>query len=188
MANNLIDSSYFNNDINLPGKVLSGDYEVITQYIAKYEQEVLLMLLGYSLYKEFKAEIDAGTFSAKWLAFKDGAEYTVNFGSTDHTIKWNGLVNSDKTSLIAYYIYYQYMRDNISLTTDIGEVYGTSENSERTNPGNKITYAYNKFVDLYGKLMDGVFVPSAYRYLYENESDFDLWVFTPVEKINNYGI
>lgn len=184
----LIDKTYFTGDINLPSQVLDGDYATITGYITKYEKEVLIMLLGYDLYKELKAEIDEGVYSTKWDNFVNGAEYIVEYGSETYTVKWNGLVNTEKVSLIAYYIYYQFIRDNVTDTTIIGEVLSQSENSTRVTPADKMVSAYNSFVSLYGTLNDGEFHPSSYRYLYENESDYDKWLFTEVKPINTFGV
>lgn len=181
---NLIDKTYFVGDINLPPQALDGDYATIDGYISKYEKEVLLKLLGYDLYKELKAEIDADSYSEKWDKFVNGAEYKVD----DYTVKWNGLINDEKVSLIAYYIYFNFVRDNISDTTIIGEVLSVGENSQRVTPADKMANAYNSFVDLYGRLSDGAYHPSAYRFLTEHEDDYDLWLFTPVNKINTFGI
>ncbi len=182
---NLTDHTYFKGDINLPASVLEGNYEVINAYISQYEPEVLKMLLGYDLYKALKVQIDAETYSAPWKAFIEGAEYTVD---TDYKVKWNGLVNSEKKSFIAYYVFYQYMRDTVTSTSGVGEVLNSAENATRIAAIDKMSYAYNRFVDLYGTLRDGSFIPSAYRYLYENESSFDLWLFEPVTKVNSFGI
>ena len=182
---NLIDKTYFIGEIALPNKLTDGgDLSNISTYIAKYERQVLINLLGYDLYKALKTEIDAGSYTATWDAFVNGAEYTVD----GYTVKWNGLVNSELQSFIAYYIYFYYMRDLISSTTGIGEVFNNAENSERISPAAKQANAWSRFLELYGSVTDGSFHPSAYRYLIENEDDFDLWLFTMEESVNKFDI
>jgi len=180
----LIDKTYFINDISLPGSVLEGNYEVITQYIAKYEPEILLRLLGYDLYKALQAEIDAASYTTVWDNFVNGAEYVVE----GYTVKWNGLINSELTSFIAYYIYYQYMKNNVTTTTAIGETQSGAENGGKISPADKMTHAWNNYIRLYGSISDDLYSPSAYRYLLENEDDFDLWIFTTDNPTNSFGI
>jgi len=62
----LIDTTYFIGQISLPGSVLSGTLADINPYIVKYEREALIDLLGYTLYKELKVEIDAASYTTKW--------------------------------------------------------------------------------------------------------------------------
>lgn len=182
---NLIDKTYFVGDIMLPDKKLTGDLANIDVYIAKYEPEILLKMLGYDLYKPLQAQIDSGSpYDAPWADFIEGAEYTVG----DYTVKWNGLVNTQKDSLIAYYIYFFYMKDLVSSTTGVGEVLNNAENSDRMSPANKQANAWNRHLDLYGRTTDGLYVPSAYRYLTVKESLFDLWLFTPEISVNAFDI
>lgn len=184
-----IDNAYFVGDISLPGSVLSGSLANIDNYIDKYEKEVLIDLLGYTLYKELAAQKTADSLDLKWTAFVNGAEYTVSYNGADHTVKWNGIVNDDKISFLAYYVYFHFLRDNVTSTTLIGEVLNKNENSTRITPADKMVYAYNRFVRLYGSVNDGELVPSAYRYLEKHEDDFnDLWVFTQKDHINTFGI
>lgn len=144
------------------------------------------MLLGYELYKALKAQIDAGApYSAPWKDFIEGVEYT-NFSG--YTIKWNGLINPDKESFIAYYIYYKYVNDKISDSSGVGMVSSTVENSTKVSPIYKASSAYNKFVELYGMIGDNDFNPSAYNFLLTNEDDYDNWVFTPMKFGNAFGI
>lgn len=178
---NLIDNTYFIDDIMLPGKLIDGStLSIIDTYITKYEKEVLMALLGYDLYKD----LIANPSEAKWVAFTEGEEYTVG----EHTVKWNGLTNSDKISFIAYYVYFHVMRDLVTSTTTAGEILSTLENADRITPSDKMANAWQRFRELYGSLDDGEFVPSAYRYLTEKESDFDLWLFTSQGTINSFGI
>ena len=181
---NLIDKTYFVGDISLPSQKLDGTLSNIDSYITKYEKEILMQLLGYDLYKDFIAN----PTDARWVEFKDGAEYTVKSGASEYTVKWNGLVNTDLVSLIAYYIYFNYMRDLVTHTSGIGEVLSASENAARITPSDKMVHAWNEHIAIYGKLTDDALTPSAYRFLKENEDDYDLWIFRTKKTINSFGI
>lgn len=177
-----IDETYFTGAINLPGSVLDGTYSIITQYIEAHEKEVLIDLLGYTLYKELMENEDAT--SGKWYDFINGAEYTVS----GYTVKWNGLKNSDKISLLSYITYFHFVRDNVTSTSVIGEVLNTGENATRITPADKLVWAWNRGVELYGSVSDHYLAPSAYNYLKNHEDDFPLWVFTELGPINKFGI
>jgi len=101
----LIDSTYFINDINLN----IGVYSDLTQYIDRFEKEVLIGLLGYTLYSEMMAAyalLPGTPLPTKWDRLINGYTY----GYNGVTIRWNGLINSDKVSFIAYYVYCQYLK------------------------------------------------------------------------------
>ncbi len=178
----LIDKTYFVSDISLPGQVLDGTYANITNYIDKYERKALLGLLGYDLYKSLKAEIDAGAY-VEWDGLVNGAEFATVDG---YTVKWEGLINDNNESLLAYFVYVHFMRDNATHTASIGEVRSATENAARVSVAEKMAYAYNRYSELVGGPGQSRFAPSAYNYLYS--LDLDDWVFTPLITVNKFGI
>ena len=185
---NLIDSTYFINDINLPPNALSGAREDISQYIPKYEKQALILLLGYELYKDFIANPGA----TRWTRLKNGHEYDVSYKGLTTTIKWNGLTNTDLVSLLSYYIYFYYYKFHATQTTTIGESVTAKENAQGVQPVRKMVNAWNGFVDLYGKVIDSVINPTAYNFLYNFKDDavngYDGWIFTPIERMNILSI
>lgn len=181
----LIDSTYFINDISLPGNALSGAREDISQYLDKYQKQVLISLLGYPLWKLVQAEIDAEVYT-NYNGLVNGEEYDVEYLGETTTVKWNGLKNSDLVSLIAYYVYYFYMKDHVTHTTGIGESVSEKENAVSISPVRKMVDAWNHFCDLYGSINDCDIVPSAYNYLYEK--DYDGWLFTSLDKQNVFSL
>ena len=185
---NLIDKTYFIDEINLPSSMLTGDTEIITAYINKYEKDILIKLLGYNLYKALKEQIEAGTYSAPWKGLIEGAEYDVEYGNDTYLVKWGGLINAEKVSLIAYYVYYNIVRDTVTSTSGIGEMLNNVENGSRITPADKQIFAYNRMVELMGGSEDTLFSPTAYRYLEEHESDFDKWLFTELFPLNTFCI
>ena len=172
---NLIDRTYFVGEINLPPNVLQGVPASIDSYITRYEREVLEMLLGYDLYKLLKAEIDAAVYTTIWDNLVNGAEYV----SGSNTYKWRGLINDDKQSMIAYYVYYQFVKDNINTLESIGTVTGMSENSSRVPADGLLIKAWNNFVDQY---------ILATEFMLINHSDYPLWRISDVQHMNIFGI
>ena len=70
----LIDSSYFFDDLSIAQKSDVAVASSITRCINQYEPKLLADLLGYELYKNYKAGIIAAT--QKYLDIRDGKEYT----------------------------------------------------------------------------------------------------------------
>ena len=186
----LIDYTYFSGPISLPASALSGDFADIDDFIEKYEKEALIDLLGNTLYIELKAEIDATpqTFTTKWDRLVNGYAYTEDYAGDEHTVSWNGLVNTEKESLLAYYIYFKYVKFHVSHTASIGEVLLKGENSDRHQLNLKLVNAWNEFVRLRGD-MGSIIEPTAYNFLNKFEEDsYDKWLFKKYERMNFMGL
>lgn len=197
----LIDKTYFIEDINLTGSQLTN----LSSWITVYEDDILIKLLGYSLYKALKADLD-GSGDPQSQIYKDlvnGAEFSFEFlGQTINT-KWEGLRGFNKKSLIAYYVFYQYKNNTEHFNTSAGQKSGLSENSETVSVRPTLIHAWNKVVDMYGVTPYGLSVndfinnesyyhfniyPSAYNFLLANLSNYSSWVYEPIEKQNIWGI
>lgn len=192
---NLIDKTYFIGEISLPGRALDGDYADISPYIVKYEREALIELVGYTLYKQLKAAIDTGgpDYShERWKRLITGHEYEITFNGDTHLVKWNGLINDDKISLLAYYIYYKYVRYHVTFTSGYGELIQNSENSTKVSPTQKLANAWNRFIELRGLPSSVTINPTCYNFLNEFEDDpnygYDPLIFTIRNFINSFGI
>jgi len=176
---NLIDNSYFTGEINLPGELLTGTFATIDSYIAKYEKEFLIKLLGYDVYKDLLAN------PLNYAGLINGEEYSVQFNGAK-TVKWIGLKNTEKISPIAYYVYYHFMRDLATATATTGQTMPISENSAVISMSHKLVFAWNAMIELYGSYRDSQITPSAYRYLYQNQPD--KWIFTHIENQNLWSL
>jgi hypothetical protein len=201
---NLIDNTYFVGDISVP---LSSNATLNSNFnaaIARYEDEILRKLLGYTLWKALKVQIDAASYSAPWKDFIEGAEFSFEFNGNTINEKWNGLINDEKVSLIAYYIYYQHRKFNDTIYTGIGETKPKGENSRPASPLLKMVQVNNLMVNLYGNIPNyyrkycsfsdsGNYEhyddkPSAYNFLLANIDNYEGWVFKPIGKQNVFGI
>lgn len=141
---NLIDSTYFNREINIPGvekPLVSGP---LSKFIKEYEPRFLQKALGYEFYTEFWAAMEAGSSESMWTEIVEGGTFT----HCGKLVKWDGLRASTelKESIIANYVYYFFMRDNVSMTTGIGEVKSKSENSASASAAPKMCKAWNDMV------------------------------------------
>lgn len=206
----LIDSTYFVGDIALSN--LDEIENTFQDSIDLYEKEILTDLLGYQLYNAFITGIGETTPAQIWLDLRDGAEFTFDFCGNTITKKWNGLINNDKISLIAYYVYYKHRYENLSTTTSINDVQGIPENASKVNDVRKMSYAWNNMMRLYGEFpiiipfYNRHYVtyswfdkysdtyeyytdePSAYNFLNANRENYDNWIFDPKNRINEFGI
>jgi len=210
----LIDTSYFINEINVP---LTGNATLDSTFnnaLTKYEPEVLKKLLGYPLYKEMTEAIAADALGEgaegyvalpqKWSDFINGAEFTFDLNGQTITEYWNGLANTSKESLIAYYVYYKHRTNSESKYTGVAEVSGQSENSKKVSPLNKLVRVHSLFLYLYGKIPAYAYryfssypvsgyqhytdQPSAYNFLLANSENYAAWRFTPIGNVNAFGI
>jgi hypothetical protein len=178
---NLIDKTYFVYEVELPG----GQYSEVLNYITRYEKEILQKLLGYELWKEVSTSVAT---SGHIYDLINGKEYTISLNGRDQLLKWNGLKNTDKISLIAYYVYYMYQEAKSSITTPSGPVVTKNENSVRANLSEKITDIWSRLRELYGYEGQDEVEPSAYNFLHENEADYPEWIFTDIGHVNAFDL
>ena len=202
-----INKDYFINDISIPSTRPTGETSIDAS-IAKYEKEVLQMVLGYELYDLFIAN----PTDQRFVDISIGKEFEFDFCGKTVKRKWNGLKNADKESLIAYYVYFKHKSNLNTITASISEVKPKLENSNPASANMKLIRAWNNFVELSGDLNDvdryycgcryfDYFdkynissyhhvnsAPSLYNFLLANKDTYPEWEFEPSEKINIFGI
>lgn len=136
----VIDTSYFFGELSI-----SQPTATLQMLIDSRESELLTKLLGYELNKLYTAGIAAGSPAQKWLDLRDGKEYTTGGGVLT---KWPGLrftVGTAKKSLVANYVYWFYLLDNITFTTPSGQK--KSELPVNALPDHKMIRAWNEMVN-----------------------------------------
>jgi len=156
-----IDTSYFFGELVI-SQVQSGAGATAMQLIIdSREEELLVKLLGYELYKAYQAalalEVDdtpgpAVLLEERFRDLRDGKEYTDSSGVL---VKWPGLrftVGTSKKSLIANYVYWHYIRDNHTFTTGSGEK--KSPLAINALPEAKLVRAWNQMVEWNIKLYE----------------------------------
>lgn len=201
---NLIDTSYFVRDINVPFGSTAELAAPLTAAIVRYEPEYLKLLLGYTLWKAVQVEIDAAEYT-NYSDLVNGAEFSFEYYGKTITTKWEGLVNTAKISPVAYYTYYK-QRENVeSFNSGLGERKGKGENSVAHSSRVKMVGAWRNLVNIHGeqnrnyKMYPDFFLdnanyvhinaePSLFNFMLANLADYADWVFTPLWKINTFGI
>ena len=200
-----IDSTYFTGEIAIPG---ASSETALTQAIAQYEKEILIKLLGYKLYSLLQADlVDGAPVTQIYIDLVNGKEFTLTYNGVDYLVKWEGLANAAKQSLIAYYVFYKYVERNVSTFYGTGvSQANVQEGWQRINPASKMINAWERMRELYGKVppeykqyydrpilgtdlseiweLQG----TAYNFLLENKTDYPDWVFTPLWNMNQFGI
>lgn len=161
---NLIDHTYFIGELNLPNTQKQDVQDRLNLFITKYQAKFLNELLGYDLAKQLTTGLTAPTPDTKWTDLRDGKEF---IGLNGLMYEWQGLRdNLTKKSIIADYVYYWWMRNEVSQTSAVGEVMTTTENATRTSPSVKMCRAWNEMVNGVWQLV---------RFLDANRTDYIGW-------------
>lgn len=142
---NLISVDYFILDINLPTSD-ENDVERINAFISKFEPKCLELILGYELAKVVKNET-----SQRVTDLVDGKEY---LNSKGYTVKWQGLIQeSEKTSLIANYVYFYFQKANATQTMNNSTAAVGSTGGQSVAPAEKMVSAWNSFASEINQLL-----------------------------------
>jgi hypothetical protein len=139
----IIDSTYFYGRLTIAQKDTPAVAQTLTEFIAKHESKYLEKILGYKTAKDFTSAIDASP-AQKWVDLRDGKEFQ---DVAQQWRKWIGFKNSAKESPIANYVYYQWMANEVSNTTGIGEKKLIFANSINYSPSQKMCYAWNEMIE-----------------------------------------
>ena len=212
----LIDYTYFIRDISVPIVAASSSdthYVKLNDSITRYENDVLKSLLGYTYWKEMtdayaksildKEDENYAALPTKWDELINGTDLEFEYYGRTVTTYWNGLINSDKISLLAYYVYFYHRLYGQTSYTGLGETKAKGENSVSVSGGEKMIWAWNKMVKLYGEIprpqvkyknffteIDNYVhyndAPSAYNFLLANKASYADWIFTPLQKKHNF--
>ena len=122
--------------------------ENVDYFVTKYESECLDRLFGYQFAKAFREGLEQPAPEQRWIDLRDGKEYTFH----SQLFKWIGFQNAQKESIIANYVYYQYVYDQLTQTVGIGEVATKAENAAKSSPIDKAVRAWNEMVNWIGNL------------------------------------
>lgn len=128
----LIDSSYFVGEISLP----VGKYSDLPLFIERLERDFLYKALGVRL-ANLVIEGDELT---------DGLVNGITFEKNGQLYVWDGFKNDIKQSIIANYVYYFYLRSNVTITTSTGESRPETENSTGATPAFKVMRAWDEML------------------------------------------
>ena len=176
----LIDQTYFKGTIAIP----ASKYEPIQGVIDRYEPQLITDLFGYELAKLVK-DYDPLTSEQRIIDIVQGKEFATRGGDLQ---RWNGLVNTEKESVIAYYVFYKWAIEREIIATRIAAIKPTPENSENVSFETKAFAAYNQMLDLYGYRGQCDYAPSCFNLMYANQDLYPEWKFQEKRPINLLGI
>jgi hypothetical protein len=125
MANIITRTFFDGGELNIPGTSQAAIQENLDYFIAKYEQDYLLKAIGYPLLKLFNADAYPVPVTPRFIDLLNGADFTDKCGNLKH---WIGLKVEGQTP-IANYIWWWYQRDNVTLSSSMGELKGKAENA-----------------------------------------------------------
>jgi len=174
----IIDETYFNKDLIIPNSTerdISGGLNVTELWIDEQVRVFLQDAFGNDLFDDLDSNIKDGVLSPtapqKWLNVVNGTKYT--FESKSYT--WRGLIytqGTSKESLLAKFVYSQWIDPKRTRLSGIGEVIGKSIDSEVANTNRKYIRVYNEFLDQYQSDECKSYV-SLLTYLDHFKSDFE---------------
>jgi hypothetical protein len=199
----LIDKTYFKGILKIPTNTYLD--AAIAEAITAYEDEILKKLLGYPLWKEFNTAYLASiaqspvALEQKWLDLKNGAEITFDFYRKSVTTKWEGLTNTLKNSLIANYVFYNYISNDILSKAGSVEFSPKAEMPQVLDPSSCLIPAWNRMIDMYGETPSDYYdfgfpddidqyiyfnkLGSAYNFLLTNKTTYTNWDFEPLFRL-----
>lgn len=172
----LIDATYFSTpDCNLP----QGTYETISEHVTRYERDILIQLLGYDLAKLVLA-YNSSTSPQRIKDIVEGKEYTLG----TYTVKWNGLKNDQKISILSYYVFIEYIKNYSESFQNIGAVTAPGTKS----PAGLLQRAGVRLRELAGYSGQDAYAPSLYNFMTNSIATYPEWIFNEFHSINQFDI
>lgn len=174
----LLDSTYFDKvDCNIP----QGTYNTIQDHIERYERDILNGILGYTLAKLVLAYTAESDQRIKDIV--EGKEYT----NGDYLVKWNGLLNTEKVSPLAYAVHAEWLKNTISVQ-NIGVVQANAENGVVLPLAGMVQRDQANANELFGYVGQDKYAGSLYNFLSFYLSTYPEWQHNEIKIINTLGI
>jgi len=152
----IIDETYFergglyipnNKDITVEPTGSPTVVTELTDFITKYERKLLINALGVTLYDLLVVAMDdIDNADQKWQDLVNGKNYTNANGNVK---RWNGLRGFDKQSLVAMYVFTEYLRNDNETYATVGTVKSDSKNAVRVDATPKFIKAHQQFIEAY---------------------------------------
>jgi len=154
----IIDDTYFQAPKREVANLEEADSKAFTQLELLIDEKCRLLLLSF-LSVEQAQELDAllvnGIFpepptgiDQKWIDLVNGKTYEKN--GVD--LVWTGLIyekGTYKGSLLADYVYYYWLTENVSYMTGVGDAKGNPKGANLVNPTQRVVNIWNDFVRAY---------------------------------------
>jgi hypothetical protein len=131
--NNLINREYFAEGLTVVPDIDEAENKLQTKWIPYFQEKFMLSVFGYHFYKELQSNYTDNT--SVWYKIVNGSEYSVN----DFVYRWDGLVNANKTSPLADYIFAKYRMQEQVTTESTNFTQNNAELATVINGGVKIS-------------------------------------------------
>ena len=179
-----IDRTYFNQNsvASLPDSDIVNSLLSNQLFIDRCEKDILMKLLGRTLYNDLIANKDTTDTSNKWYKFIHGSTFTVD----DITLTWVGIVNAEKRSFLANYVACEVLKQLEFTLSDTGVSRQQAQNADKVGMMSHYAEVWNDMVLMYGN--NSIYAESAYNYLLMTDDVFDVWVFTELTELSSNGI
>ena len=210
----IIDQTYFTRELSIPNinEVQTEAYDTLNYFVDEYVRQLLRDALGIEIFNILDTYVIDGAFDSTGapqyiIDLVEGKEYV----KSGVTYKWSGLISTQgvfKKSLLANYVYYQWLKNSFSTQSGVGEVTLNPQNANLVNPTQKLVTAWNSFVTMYQNkncLYPNIYYKghtqvidwlgynvntevSLIEYLNDNDSDFSTSTLRVYEYQNQLGI
>lgn len=210
----IIDQTYFTRELSIPNinEVQTEAFETLEYFVDEYVRQLLCDALGIEIFNILDTYVIDGAFDSTGapqyiIDLVEGKGYV----KSGVTYKWSGLISTQgvfKKSLLANYVYYQWLKNSFTTQSGVGEVTLNPQNANLVNPTQKLVTAWNSFVTMYQN--QNCVYPNVYykghtqvidwlgynvntevsliEYLNDNDSDFSTATLRVYEYQNQLGI
>ena len=153
----LIDKTYFQGDISIPNTTeVNYENDLLQILIESKSSSFLESVLGHENFEDLKDNTDANgnllpTAEQRWKDLVNGKQYTLN--SQHYYFK--GLIQSGvlyKTSIIADFVFCEWLRQTRSQASGVGEVVLSAQNAINVNSTSKLVSIWNRFMKEFGDI------------------------------------
>ena len=151
----LIDKTYFQGDITIPNlQEIQHDNDLVQILIESKSNSLLESILGRENYLALKSQLDVNgklkpDADQKWKDLVNGQSYTDN----DQKFYFKGLIQEGdlyKTSMIADFVFCEWLKQTRSQQTGVGEVVVNAQNATNVNSNSKFVSIWNRFIQEFG--------------------------------------
>lgn len=149
--------------------------------IEKIETDILKLILGYTLWKEFTDALDAGSPAQKWVDLRDGAEY--EYGGK--TYKYEGVKDFEKPAIYSIILpEITYKMTNVGMQQNLARKdMDGADLSKDVDPLEFQANIWNEYVSKVIRPKNGF-----YGFMIANESDYEDWEFTEPQYKNRFSL
>ena len=151
----IIDETYFTRELSIPvvNEVQTEAYDTLNYFVDEYVRQLLRDALGIDKFNELDTYVIDGVFVST-----DAPQYIIDlvegkeYEKSGVTYKWSGLISTQgvfKKSLLANYVYYNWLRNSFTIQSGVGETTLNPQNATLVNPTQKLVTIWNSFLDMY---------------------------------------